>query len=157
MGTRGSYTCTWLYGKIFGGIPKMLVLCNFLKILMVSDKITRLLELIQFYKQNPLETFIIFTIYQNNTLALNSHRLCTKLKTKIKTKTRKKLKSRLVLTPTLILTMPKKLSLCLPVLKIRENFVQELFLSNNDNNNSIYLYSAYCKASSRGAYGHDPF
>ena len=29
----------YLYGKIFGGIPKMLVLCNFLKILMVSDKV----------------------------------------------------------------------------------------------------------------------
>ena len=28
----------YLYGKISGGIPKNLVLCNFLKILMVSDK-----------------------------------------------------------------------------------------------------------------------
>ena len=28
-----------LYGKIVGGIPKILVLCNFLQILMVSDKI----------------------------------------------------------------------------------------------------------------------
>ena len=27
-----------LYGKIFGGIPKKLVLCNFLQILVVSDK-----------------------------------------------------------------------------------------------------------------------
>ena len=27
-----------LDGNFFGGIPKMLVLCNFLKILMVSDK-----------------------------------------------------------------------------------------------------------------------
>ena len=34
-----SELCTQLYGKIFGGIPKMLVLCNFLKILLVSDKI----------------------------------------------------------------------------------------------------------------------
>ena len=30
------YMCN--YGNIFGGILKMLVLCNFLKILMVSDK-----------------------------------------------------------------------------------------------------------------------
>ena len=32
------YTHVQLYGKIFRGIPKMLVLCNFLKIFMVSDK-----------------------------------------------------------------------------------------------------------------------
>ena len=38
--------------------------------------IHRALELIQLYKQNPLEKFFIFTIYQNYTLALNeSHDL----------------------------------------------------------------------------------
>ena len=38
---------------------------------MVSDKkIHRDLELIQLYKQNPLEKFFIFTIYQNYALAL---------------------------------------------------------------------------------------
>ena len=39
---------------------------------MVSDKkrVTGLLELIQLYKQDPLEKFFIFTIYQNYTLAL---------------------------------------------------------------------------------------
>ena len=29
MATRGSYVCTYLYGRILGGIPIMLVLCNF--------------------------------------------------------------------------------------------------------------------------------
>ena len=38
MASRGSYVLNSMV-KIFGGIPKMLVLCNFLKILMVSDKI----------------------------------------------------------------------------------------------------------------------
>ena len=38
---------------------------------MVSDKtIHKALELRKLYKQNPLETFFIFTIYQNYTLAL---------------------------------------------------------------------------------------
>ena len=31
---------------------------------------TGLLELVQLYKQNPLEKFVIFTIYQNYTVAL---------------------------------------------------------------------------------------
>ena len=43
--------------RFFGGIPKMLVLCNFLEILTVSDKT---MELIQLYKQNPLEIFFNF-------------------------------------------------------------------------------------------------
>ena len=30
---------TSFYGKLFGGIPKMLILGNFLKMLMVSDRI----------------------------------------------------------------------------------------------------------------------
>ena len=37
MTTRGSYVHN-SYGKNFRGIPKILVLCNFLKILIVSDK-----------------------------------------------------------------------------------------------------------------------
>ena len=36
MATRGSYVHN--YGNIFGGSPNILVLCNFLKLLMVSDK-----------------------------------------------------------------------------------------------------------------------
>ena len=39
MTTTGSYTCTKIYGKIFWGILKMIVFCNFLEILMVSDKL----------------------------------------------------------------------------------------------------------------------
>ena len=71
MATRGSYVHNSRV-KIFGGIPKILVLWNFLQILMVSNKIIHagLLELIQLYKQNPLEKILIFTIYQNFTLAL---------------------------------------------------------------------------------------
>ena len=59
--------------EFFGGIPKLIVLCNFLRKLMVTDKkiFTGLLELIQLYKGNPIENFFIFTsIYQNYTLAL---------------------------------------------------------------------------------------
>ena len=56
------------YGKNFGGIPKILVLCNFLTKMMVSDKmIHRLLELIQLYEQNPSQKCLIFTIYQHYT------------------------------------------------------------------------------------------
>ena len=35
-----------------------------------QKEFTGLLEVIQLYKQNPLEKFLIFTIYQNYTLAL---------------------------------------------------------------------------------------
>ena len=40
---------------------------------MVSDKMIHIgpLELVQRYKQNPLEKFFIFNIYQNYTLAFN--------------------------------------------------------------------------------------
>ena len=51
-----------------GGIPKMLVLCSFLKILMVSDEMIH--RAFRTHKQNPLEEILIFTIYQNYTLAL---------------------------------------------------------------------------------------
>ena len=45
---------------------------------MVSDKtIQRLLELIQLYKQNPWEKILIFTIYQNYTLALRQAKVPT--------------------------------------------------------------------------------
>ena len=37
MATRWSYVHK-LYGKLFDGIPKILVLCNFLKVLLVSHK-----------------------------------------------------------------------------------------------------------------------
>ena len=61
-----------LYSRIFGGIPKMVVLCNFCRNWRFQTNIfTGLLELIQLYKQNPLEKFFIFTIYQNYTLALS--------------------------------------------------------------------------------------
>ena len=62
-GARWSYVHN-SYGNIFKGIPKMLVLCNFLKILMVWGKmIHRAFSsqlLIQLYKQNPLQKFFIF-------------------------------------------------------------------------------------------------
>ena len=45
--------------KIYGFRPK--------------NKITGLLELVQLYKQNPLENFFIFTIYQNYTFALRGN------------------------------------------------------------------------------------
>ena len=72
------YTCTYLYGRILGGIPIMLVLCNFLRKLMVSNKkIHRALRThTTLIEQYPLEKFFIFTIYQNYTLALmfcNAH------------------------------------------------------------------------------------
>ena len=64
------------HGKILArqGIPKMLVLCNFLKILMVSDKIIqrafRIHKTLK-NKQNPYIYTLFFTmcIYPNYTLA----------------------------------------------------------------------------------------
>ena len=56
-----------------GGNPKML---SFMQFSQNIDGFTQMihrafiLELIQLYKQNPLEKFFIFIIYQNNTLAL---------------------------------------------------------------------------------------
>ena len=66
MATRGSY------GRIFGGIPKMLFLDAFFSEnwWFQTKRFTGLLELIKLYKQNPLDKFFIFTIYQNYTLAL---------------------------------------------------------------------------------------
>ena len=74
MATRGSYVqCTYLYGIILGGIPIMLVLCNFsTKIDGFEQKDSQGFEnSYNSYEQYPLEKFFIFTIYQNYTLALN--------------------------------------------------------------------------------------
>ena len=50
MTTRGSYVHTSMV-EFSGGIPKMLIVCSFLRKLMVSDKrFPGLLELIQLYK-----------------------------------------------------------------------------------------------------------
>ena len=69
MATRGSYV--HIYGKIFGGILKMLVLCNVISKYWWFQKkgFTRLLELLQLYKQNPFEKIFIPLCYQNYTLA----------------------------------------------------------------------------------------
>ena len=66
MPNRGSYVYK-LYGSIFGASPKMLVLCNFIRKLMVSDKtIHRAFRThTTLRKQNPLDKLLIFTIYQN--------------------------------------------------------------------------------------------
>ena len=50
----------------------MLVLCNLLKILMVSDEMIHkaFRTHATLDKRNPLEKFVIFSIYQNYTLAL---------------------------------------------------------------------------------------
>ena len=71
MATRGSYVHNSMV-KLGGGIPTILVLCNFLRKLMVSDKkIHRAFRTHNsISKQNPFEKFFIFTIYQNYTLAL---------------------------------------------------------------------------------------
>ena len=54
----------------FGGHPKNFSFMQFCqKIDGFRQRFTGLLELLQLYKQNPLEKFLIFTIYQNYTLA----------------------------------------------------------------------------------------
>ena len=62
MATRGSYVHNSMV-KILGASRKMLVLCNFLKILMVSDKTIYkpCVELVELCKQNPVEKIVIFT------------------------------------------------------------------------------------------------
>ena len=71
MATRGSYVHD-LYGRILGGIPIMIVLCNFLtKIDGFEQKYSQGFEnSYNSHEQYPLEKFFIFTIYQNHTLAL---------------------------------------------------------------------------------------
>ena len=83
MATRGSYVHISLDGRIFRGIPKMLVL-NFYAIFsenlwFQTKRFTGLLELIQLYKQNPLEKFFVFTIYQNYT-SIGFNISCTSVK-----------------------------------------------------------------------------
>ena len=72
MATRGSYVHNSMVK--FEAILKMLVLCNFLQILMVSDKTIHKAcrTHATLYKQNPLEKFLIFTIHENYTLALST-------------------------------------------------------------------------------------
>ena len=68
MTTRGSNVHKPIV-KLLMGILKMLVLCNFLKVLMVLDiAIHKALELIKLYTQNPIrEEFFFFIIYPNYT------------------------------------------------------------------------------------------
>ena len=63
MATRGSYVLYITLVDFFGGHPEN-VSC-----MQLTKLFTRLLELVQLYKQNPLEKVFIFTIYQNYTLA----------------------------------------------------------------------------------------
>ena len=74
MATRGSYVHTVSMGEFPGGIPIMLVLCNFsTKIDGFEQKDSQGFEnSYNSYEQYPLQKFFIFTIYQNYTLALNS-------------------------------------------------------------------------------------
>ena len=71
MATRGSYVHTSMV-RFSGGIPKMLVLCNFLEILMVSDKIIhKAFRTRTTLKTKPItHKKIVFPIYQNYTLVL---------------------------------------------------------------------------------------
>ena len=71
MTTRGSYVHNSMV-EIFGGHPENV---SFYAIFsenwwFQTKRFTGLLELVQLFKQNPLEKFFIFTIYQNYTLAL---------------------------------------------------------------------------------------
>ena len=53
-----------LYGNILGGIQTMLVFCNFLKILMVSDKtIHKAFRSHETLKTKPIREFFITTVY----------------------------------------------------------------------------------------------
>ena len=66
------HICTYLYGRILGGIPIMLVLLQFsTKIDGFEQKDSQGFEnSYNSYEQYPLEKVFIFTIYQNYTLAL---------------------------------------------------------------------------------------
>ena len=59
--------------KFSGASPKYCFLLQFSQNIdqwFQTKQFTRLLEFIMLYKQNLLDTIFIFTIYQNNTLAL---------------------------------------------------------------------------------------
>ena len=73
MATRGSYVQNSMVE--FSGASRK---CQFYAIFsqnwwFQTKRFTGLLDLIQLNKQNPLEKFFIFTIYQNYTLALKPH------------------------------------------------------------------------------------
>ena len=73
MATRGSYVHNAMVNFYGGGASQK---CKFMQFSQNIDQwfqtkqFTRLLELIQLYKQNPLEKCFFFTIYKNYTLAL---------------------------------------------------------------------------------------
>ena len=71
MATRGSYVHNSMV-EFLGASRKMLVYAIFSeKLWFQTKRFTGLLELIQLYKQNPLEKCLIFTIYQNYTVRPN--------------------------------------------------------------------------------------
>ena len=71
MTTKGSYGHKAMVN--FLGHPENVWFCKFLKILdgFKQNNSQGFLEFTKLYKQNPLEKYFIFTIYQNYTLALN--------------------------------------------------------------------------------------
>ena len=70
MATRGSYVHNSMVE--FRGHPENVSFMQFSqKIDGFRQKDSGLLELVQLYKQNPLDKFFIFTMYQNYTLALS--------------------------------------------------------------------------------------
>ena len=58
---------------ILGGIPKMLVFWNFLKIVMVSDKMIQNLKIHKTINK-PITKICIFTIYQKLYIGFNPNR-----------------------------------------------------------------------------------
>ena len=75
--TRGSYVHN--YGIIFRDAKFLFYAVFSENWWFPTKRFTGLLELIQLYKQYPLEKFFIFTIYQNYTLALNTeYYLCNR-------------------------------------------------------------------------------
>ena len=75
MATRGSYVHNSMV--VFFGHPENVCFMQFFSEnwWFQTRRFTGLLELVQLYKQYPLEKFLIFTIYQNYTLALTLKRL----------------------------------------------------------------------------------
>ena len=70
MATRGSYVHNSMV-EFSGASQKFYFYAIFSENLWFQTKrFTGLLELVQLYKQNPLEKYSIFTIYQNYTLVL---------------------------------------------------------------------------------------
>ena len=73
--------CTYLYGRILGGIPIIIVLCNFLRKIdgFEQNDSQGFENSYNSYEQYPLKKFFIFTIYQNYTLALMAKKNCFRL------------------------------------------------------------------------------